>query len=382
MHFPSRELPARGASTATLFALIATAVGALCLALVADKPAVTHSATSPQSRHFPSTGHTVSGAFLSYFDRYGGVRIFGLPVSSSVTENGRPVQYFERQRFEYHKDLAGTPNEVQLSRLGAEMAPREALGKHSAPFTSTARQIYFPETRHSLSHSFLDFWKANGGLRIFGYPITEPLNENGFLVQYFERARMEYHPEKAANGFGVELGLLGKSFLAAHPEIASRLAGGSRSVAPTSRGAEPPAAPQPPPDAPLSALESDLLNRINDARKSAGAPPASLNAPLRALALSRTRDMVARGYFSHTTPEGTDFLAMIKAQGISFKYAGEILANNNYDQSETAPQAYNSFANSPRHNTIMLDARYNLVGLGEATDSRGFHYYTVIFIQQ
>jgi uncharacterized protein YkwD len=362
---------------------LAAAIVALCLGAGAIKPDITLSApNSTQSRFFAATGHNVNGAFLTFFDRYGGVRVFGYPMSDAVTEDDRLVQYFERQRFEYHKEAAGTSNEVQLSRLGADMVPPYALTPTSAPFANNAKQVYFPQTRHSLSHSFLDFWKANGGLRILGYPITEPYMENGFLVQYFERARMEYHPEKADSGYGVELGLLGKRYLEANPQIMARLASGSRSVSPTSRGAEPERASAPPPAPSLSAGENELIARINEARKAAGAAPVSVENALRGISLSRSRDMVERAYFSHTTPDGTDFLAMIKAAGISFKFAGEILANNNYGDGETALQAYNGFLNSPQHKTIMLDPRYNLAGVGQATDSRGFHYFTVIFIQQ
>jgi len=32
------------------------------------------------------------------------------------------VQYFERERFEYHPESAGTPYEVELGRLGAQVA--------------------------------------------------------------------------------------------------------------------------------------------------------------------------------------------------------------------------------------------------------------------
>jgi hypothetical protein len=55
---------------------------------------------------------------------------------------------------------------------------------------------------------------------LFGYPISQPLHEqNGdgtgrtYLVQYFQNARMEYHPELAGTGNVVTLGLLGRQAL-------------------------------------------------------------------------------------------------------------------------------------------------------------------------
>src|SRR3954453_3355770 len=112
-------------------------------------------ATAPQSRYFVSTEHSVTGSFLSFYDSHGGTRIFGYPISDSVTENGRPVQYFERQRFEYHSEAAGTANEVQLGRLGAELAPARAMSQSSPPFASTLTRVFIQQTRHSLSDIFL-----------------------------------------------------------------------------------------------------------------------------------------------------------------------------------------------------------------------------------
>jgi hypothetical protein len=50
---------------------------------------------------------------------------------------------------------------------------------------------YFPETGHYLKEPFLFFFEAKGGLQAWGPPITEVIEENGHLVQYFQRARME-----------------------------------------------------------------------------------------------------------------------------------------------------------------------------------------------
>ena len=66
-----------------------------------------------------------------------------------------------------------------------------------------------PGRADSLSGPFLRYWQADGGLAIFGYPISEELMEDGYLVQYFERNRFEYHPEFAGTRNEVLLGLLG-----------------------------------------------------------------------------------------------------------------------------------------------------------------------------
>jgi hypothetical protein len=53
--------------------------------------------------------------------------VYGYPISEEITEvsptDGQlyTVQYFERNRFEHHPEKAGTPYEVQLGLLGANM---------------------------------------------------------------------------------------------------------------------------------------------------------------------------------------------------------------------------------------------------------------------
>jgi len=62
---------------------------------------------------------------------------------------------------------------------------------------------------------FLKFWEQNGGLDIFGYPISDevqerlPEDKQPHTVQYFERVRLEYHPE--APDAPVQIGLLGRA---------------------------------------------------------------------------------------------------------------------------------------------------------------------------
>ncbi len=70
---------------------------------------------------FTVTGYTVCGRFHDYWETYGGLPIFGYPISDEHMENGLTVQYFERARFEWHPGAWPERWDVLLGRVGAEV---------------------------------------------------------------------------------------------------------------------------------------------------------------------------------------------------------------------------------------------------------------------
>ncbi|HEX2912820.1 MAG TPA: cellulase family glycosylhydrolase [Chloroflexia bacterium] len=170
--------------------------------------------------YFSETGHNLSNIFKQYWEKHGGLAIYGYPISEEFMENGFTVQYFERARFEHHPEFAGTEHEVELGLLGnvvtaGRKEAGEAAFRSIAPFNSSPTNVYFAETGHSLKGGFKQYWETHGGLAQFGYPITEefaevnPADGKTYTVQYFERNRFEWHPEHATTPSEFELGLLG-----------------------------------------------------------------------------------------------------------------------------------------------------------------------------
>jgi hypothetical protein len=144
----------------------------------------------------------------------GGLAIFGLPLSGPITlSNGVVVQYFERARLEYHPELAGTQYEVLIGLLAVELG--YATPAVAAPTDAIDVQWYYKESGHMIGRPFRGYWRDRGGLALFGLPIGEAVTENGLQVQYFERARMELHPELAGTLYEVQLGHLGVAALEA-----------------------------------------------------------------------------------------------------------------------------------------------------------------------
>ncbi len=70
------------------------------------------------------------------------------------------------------------------------------------PTGRAAERACFRETGQCIDEPFLTYWQEHGGLAINGLPITdaytEQLGGKPYTVQYFERVRLELHPENPA----------------------------------------------------------------------------------------------------------------------------------------------------------------------------------------
>ena len=343
------------------------------------KPILAAAQTAPSSsQHFAQTGQTVKGDFLRAFRKYG-LEALGYPISSEVTEDGVKVQYFERVRMEHHPQLAAKGRPVLFTRLGVDISLGSAFSK-GMPFRSDRTRTFFSETGHSLTGAFHTYWRQRGGLDLFGYPISEVITQDGMQVQWFERARFEYHPELAPSGKPVQLTRLGSL------AYDRRYAGSSQVL---TSAAPAPAADQAQANAQtgapshrMSAVETAILDEINRLRREAGLAPVQPAGDLADLSRARSTDMATRNYFSHTTPEGTGFLAMLKERGIGFQFAGEILAKNSYPDDSAPGTAIVTWLNSAGHKAIIYDGRFTHAGAGYAKAADGMHYFTVIFVQK
>ncbi len=164
-------------------------------------------------QHFPETGKAVRGPFLAYWQANGGLAINGLPISDEMMqtlEDGKQykVQYFERARLEWHPEIADPRYRVLLGQFGRRLRPADPA---VAPL---AGQRFFGKTGHNLGKDFRTYWETHGGLTQFGFPISEELKErlddgNVYRVQYFERARFEWHPDNDP-AYQVLLGQFGR----------------------------------------------------------------------------------------------------------------------------------------------------------------------------
>ncbi|MEW6180379.1 MAG: hypothetical protein AB1522_10670 [Chloroflexota bacterium] len=155
--------------------------------------------TPPQGEDF-GTGFYVSGAFLAqYYSVPNPLEIYGLPITQEfegVSSFGicTRMQYFTKARF----DLVRTPEgeRVVVANLGELLYPGPGPLAPVPTEGPTCRR--FDATGKSVCYAFLQFYEANNGEVNFGNPISDLEIREGRYVQYFEKVRMEWQPERQA----------------------------------------------------------------------------------------------------------------------------------------------------------------------------------------
>ncbi len=197
--------------------------GILLLILVAIAGGHAFAQNSEGRAYFPKTGHWVTGPFL---EKYRSVKnpeeLFGDPITDAFQDEfyGFTVQYFEKVRFEYHPEEI--PDlQVRISPLGSFLyRPGPVL---PVTFNRPACEFY-PNVSpgYYVCFDFLTFFKANGGVSQFGYPISNFETQDGWIVQYFQKARFEWHPKNPA-GQCVIVSDLGYQYFHIHNENPRRL---------------------------------------------------------------------------------------------------------------------------------------------------------------
>lgn len=188
-------------------------------------------------RCFRETNQCISGRFRQYWEQNGGLAVFGFPVTAAQNERNRDTgqtyltQWFERNRFELHPENKA-PYDVLLGRLGDDTLQLRGIDwKRDGQAGKPNGCMYFAETGHKVCDQeaglgFKTYWQTHGlefdgkrgtsyneSLALFGLPLTEARMETNVsgdqvITQWFERARLEYHPCMLRE-YRVLLGLLG-----------------------------------------------------------------------------------------------------------------------------------------------------------------------------
>lgn len=135
----------------------------------------------------------------------------------------------------------------------------------------------------------------------------------------------------------------------------------------------------PAPSANLNSYEASVLALLNEVRAQHGLRALSASQPLTNIARSRSADMIALNYFSHSIPSGGNVFNLLRSSGISYSTAGENLAHSR-PAGAGSPQAFvNAWMASPGHRANILKPQYNKIGIGMVDQGSSRRVVTTVF---
>lgn len=125
----------------------------------------------------------------------------------------------------------------------------------------------------------------------------------------------------------------------------------------------------------VNAFEQEVVKLTNAERTKAGLSPLQTDAKLMAAAREKSQDMQTNKYFSHTSPTFGSPFDRMKALGITYKGAGENIA-----QGQRSPQeVVQAWMDSPGHRANILNGKFTHIGVGYVKSG---NYWTQQFIQK
>ncbi|MER8047732.1 sigma-70 family RNA polymerase sigma factor [Streptomyces sp. NPDC094032] len=138
------------------------------------------------------------------------------------------------------------------------------------------------------------------------------------------------------------------------------------------RTATPPPAPRPSPSpsrsrGPRPSVAERVNALVNAHRAEAGCGPLRTDPKLAEAARAYGRDMVARGYYGHTTPEGTDAGSRFGTVGYSWSAWAENLARGQADPASVVAD----WMADPPHRRNLLDCAYRDTGVAAVSGPDG-----------
>jgi endonuclease YncB( thermonuclease family) len=198
-----------------------------------NTPATSQAAT----RCFAETGQCIDGQIQTFWQNQGAISLFGFPIAASTTTTvgGHTVvaQLFERQRIEYHANNLA-PYDMLLGRVGADTLTAQGRDWRTFPQSGIVPNCrYFAATNQSVCGAILQRWLSTGiefdgkpgfsdaeRLALNGIPLSGLVSETlsdglSYQVQWFERTRIELHPENRPP-YNVLNGLLGSASIVAN----------------------------------------------------------------------------------------------------------------------------------------------------------------------
>lgn len=156
-----------------------------------------------------ATSHTLRGSMLDYWRANGANTVFGNPISEPfAASNGYYSQAFENIILQYRPEVFEAHDPIMRPfptgevALAKQLAPSSSSKERSRALRRAAKALDVSDTRvdqviqeggifaeatgHTVSGEILAWYTFHEGKFYLGDPLTEPVEERGRTVQYFE----------------------------------------------------------------------------------------------------------------------------------------------------------------------------------------------------
>jgi uncharacterized protein YkwD/stress response protein SCP2 len=125
----------------------------------------------------------------------------------------------------------------------------------------------------------------------------------------------------------------------------------------------------------LARTAAEVVDLTNRERARAGLPPLTTDALLTTAAQAHSADMVARTFYSHTSPDGSQPWDRAAAAGWGRRTIGENIACGQRSPAEVV----DGWMNSPGHRANILKPEFTHIGIGLAGGGSAGTYWTQLF---
>lgn len=125
----------------------------------------------------------------------------------------------------------------------------------------------------------------------------------------------------------------------------------------------------------LERTATEVITLTNAERATAGLPTLSYDRPLTNAAQAHSADMVARAFYAHTSPDGSEPWHRAAAAGSTRRSIGENIACGQ----RSAAEVVRGWMNSPGHRANILKPGFTHIGVGFAGGGTAGTYWTQLF---
>lgn len=125
----------------------------------------------------------------------------------------------------------------------------------------------------------------------------------------------------------------------------------------------------------LARTAADVVELTNRERARAGLPPLAVDPVLTTAAQAHSADMIARAFYSHTSPDGSQPWDRAAAAGSTRRSIGENIACGQRSPAEVVE----GWMNSPGHRANILKPTFTHIGVGFEGGGAAGTYWTQLF---